>query len=340
MVAGAGIGGGHVVKSVWSATTWLGLVVLAAGVLLLAAGTAIAVRATRRWWRLAALPAAFVLFQFVLLPVGMAVYATNVPPTTLGPRTPAEYGLAYQQVQLRATDGVNLSAWYLPSANRAAVLLLHGAGSTRTSVLDHAAVLARHGYGVLLPDTRGHGQSGGHAMDFGWYGNRDIDAAVTYLTSRPDIDPSRIAAVGMSMGGEQALTAAAADTRIKAVVAEGVTARVSGDGGWLPHDAVGLITRAEFVVTYATSDLLSSAPRPIPLRDAVAATAGRPVLIIASEAYGELPAARYYHAAAPNSTQVWEIPDAGHTGGLATHPQEWTTRVTSFLDQALPPAQG
>ena len=99
----------------------------------------------------------------------------------LGAATPASYGLAYQDVAFRAGDGVGLSAWYLPARNGAAVVLLPGAGSTRTAVLGQAAVLARHGYGALLVDTRGHGRSGGHAMDFGWWGGRDIAAAVSYL---------------------------------------------------------------------------------------------------------------------------------------------------------------
>ncbi len=58
------------------------------------------------------------------------------------------------------------------------MLLLPGAGSTRTRVIGQGAVLARHGYGALLLDTGGHGLSAGHAMDFGWWGERDISAAV------------------------------------------------------------------------------------------------------------------------------------------------------------------
>jgi len=205
-VAGAGIGGGHLAKSVVTLTTVLGLVMLAAGVVLLVAGGAGVVRAVHRWWRLLALPAAYILFQFLLLPLAVAVYATNAPPTTLGSESPARYGLSYEDVSLHARDGVMLSAWYVRSANRAAVVVLHGSGSTRTDVLAQAAVLARHGYGVLLPDARGHGRSQGHAMEFGWYGNRDVDAAVTYLALRPDVDPARIGVLGESMGGEQALT--------------------------------------------------------------------------------------------------------------------------------------
>src|SRR5690348_18152883 len=90
-----------------------------------------------------------------------------------------------------------------------------------TAVLPQAAVLARHGYGALLLDTRGHGRSGGHAMDFGWWGGRDIAASVSFLARQPGVQPGKIAVAWESMGGEQALVAARADPRIRAVVAEG-----------------------------------------------------------------------------------------------------------------------
>jgi dipeptidyl aminopeptidase/acylaminoacyl peptidase len=116
-------------------------------------------------------------------------------------------------VALRTADGVRLSAWYVPPRNGAAVVLLPGAGSTRTAVLGQAAVLARHGYGALLVDSRGHGRSGGHAMDFGWWGGRDITAAVSYLTRQPGVQPGKIAVLGLSMGGEQAIAALATQPR-------------------------------------------------------------------------------------------------------------------------------
>src|SRR2546429_683874 len=87
---------------------------------------------------------------------GVAPRASR-PPGPLGTGPAARYGLTYQDVSFRTADGVRLSAWYLPSRNSAAVVLLPGSGSTRTAVLSQAAVLARHGYGALLVDTRGHG---------------------------------------------------------------------------------------------------------------------------------------------------------------------------------------
>ena len=67
-------------------------------------------------------------------------------------------------------------------------------------MLGQAAVLARHGYGALLVDTRGHGRSGGHAMDFGWWGGRDLAAAVSFLARQPGVQAGKIAVLGRIHG--------------------------------------------------------------------------------------------------------------------------------------------
>ena len=86
-----------------------------------------------------------------------------------------------------------LSGWYVPSRNGAAVVLLHGAGSTRSAVLPHAVVLADDGFGVLLYDARGHGRSQGRAMDFGWYG--DLGVAAAQVWTAPGAGHTRALAV-------------------------------------------------------------------------------------------------------------------------------------------------
>ena len=98
--------------------------------------------------------------------------------------TPASKGLIYEGLTVTTDDGVRLAGWYVASTNRAAVVLLHGAGSTRSDVLDEAAVLAGDEFGVLMIDARGHGDSGGQAMDFGWYGDAGIAAATRFLADR------------------------------------------------------------------------------------------------------------------------------------------------------------
>ena len=169
-IAGTAVGAGVAsaqAKADLGAAAVVAAIMLVTGLILLIWGAAMLVHAMTGWWRLLAIPAALALLWFVVFPLTMAVFATNRPPGALGSATPASYGLAYRDVAFRTADGVRLSAWYLPPRNGAAVLLLPGAGSTRAAVLGQGAVLARHGYGALLLDGRGHGRSGGHTMDFG-----------------------------------------------------------------------------------------------------------------------------------------------------------------------------
>jgi dienelactone hydrolase len=338
-VTGAGVASAHLAKAGLDTAAVLAGIVLLTGLILLIWGAVALVRAAPGWWRLLAVPAAIALLWFVLFPLTVAVYATNLPPGPLGSATPATYGLSYQAVAIRTADGVRLSGWYIPPRNGAAVVVLPGSGSTRTAVLSQAVVLARHGYGALLVDTRGHGRSGGHAMDFGWWGDRDIAAAVSFLARQPAVHTGRIGLVGESMGGEQALGAIGADPRIRAVVAEGATGQQLADRGWLPHGIDGALQRGMEWVQYTAAGLISGAPRPMSIPEAIRAAAPRPVLIIAAGAVADEPiAARWFQAASPATVHVWVVPHAGHTQGLATAPRAWETHMISFLHAALAPA--
>jgi hypothetical protein len=202
---GVGVGLRHLQVAGVSWTAVVGCVALAAGLAPVAAGTTSLVRRARGWHRWLALPVGALVAWFVLWPLTVALMATHVPATRLGAATPADRGLAYDDVTFTTFDGARLSAWYVPSRNGAAVVLRHGATSTRSATLEQAVVLARYGYGVLATDARGHGRSGGTAMDLGWYGDEDVAAAVGCVAGRADVDADRIAVVGLSMGGEEAI---------------------------------------------------------------------------------------------------------------------------------------
>jgi fermentation-respiration switch protein FrsA (DUF1100 family) len=307
----------------------------AAGGVLLALSLRHLVAARRGVRRLIPGVALLALGQLVVLPMITAVHATNVPPSALGNRSPSSYGFPYDDITLRTTDGVELAAWYIPSQNGAAVVVLHGAGSTRSSVLEHAAVLAGEGFGALILDARGHGESGGDAMDLGWHAERDVRAAVDWLAGRAEVEPGRIGAVGLSMGGEEALTAAATDPRIQAVVAEGVTGRVADDGRWADGSITDPLRRAVDLTTDLLIDLLTNASPPQPLRNAIAAMRPRQALLITGRPRAELAAAERYQGAAPDVVTIWHLPDTPHTDGLAEHPAAWTSRVVSFLREEL-----
>jgi uncharacterized protein len=336
VIIGGGIGVPHAVKDGVSAESVAGIAALATGLALIAVATTILLRGTRWWRKLLAVPVGIGVAVFIVMPLTMAVFVTNVPPLALGDATPADRGLAFEEVSIRAADGVQLAAWYVPSANGAAVVLLGGATNTRSDEIDHAAVLARNGYGVLLLDARGHGESDGDAMLWGWFGETDVRAAVDHLTSRPDVIDGRIGAVGMSMGAEEAIGAAGSDTRIRAVVAEGASARGPLDEGD-PAEGVGgwLIRYVDWTATRAV-DLMTSADRPVKLRDAIAAAAPRPFMIIAAGTQPvEIDAGNMFQAVSPDSVELWVVPNAGHTEGYDVQPAEWEARVIAFLDRSL-----
>ncbi len=335
---GVGIGLPHLVKTGLTPTSVAGLAALAAGLVLMVIGARM-ILAGRRWWAGALVSLTLVVVTaLTLLTLGQALAATTVPPTTLGTATPADKGLDYRQVTALTADDVTLSAWYIPSTNGAAVVLRHGAGSTRTDTLEQAAVLAQGGYGVLMMDARGHGHSAGRAMDFGWYGDQDIRAGVDFLASQPEVDGRRIGVVGLSMGGEEAIGAAAADPRVRAVVAEGAGQRTAADKQWLSdlYGVPGAIQEQLDRITYGVTDLLTPADPPTPLRRAAQLASPAPMLLIAA---GDVPdeehAANWIRAGSPDSVTLWVVPGAGHTAGLRTHPDDWQRRVTEFLDKAL-----
>jgi fermentation-respiration switch protein FrsA (DUF1100 family) len=77
---------------------------------------------------------------------------------------------------------------------------------------------------------------------------------------------------------------------------------------------------------------MTSAPIPTKMHDAIEAAAPRPTLIIVA---AERDAGAHFQAAAPNSVELWIVPDTGHSDGINTHPEEWADRVIAFLDRTL-----
>ena len=342
---GVGIAVPHLSKLGADPIGIVGSIGVLAGLSLLIVGGVDLLRSTPIWVRVLTIPALVVVTVLALWTIGQAVAATNVPATSVDDdrRTELTDEQAVEDVELTTSDAVRLSGWYVPSSNGAAVALLHGAGSTRTGVLRHARLLAQHGYGVLVFDARGHGDSGGRAMDFGWYGDEDAEAAVSFLSAQPDVDAGRIALVGLSMGGEEAIGAAAADERVQAVVADGATNRRAADKAWLDeqHGWRGRIQQAIDAAMYGVTDALTEADPPTPLADAVVAAAPRPVLLIAAGAMpDEVASNEWLRSRAPTSVEVWVAPDSGHIGAQRAHPEEYERRVIDFLDRALaaPPA--
>jgi uncharacterized protein len=309
-------------------------VAIVVGIGALVIGAVFLFRVLRGWRRLLVVP--------WLLAVLVGVYSLSIALAAAYPPHPSAGAppVGAVEADMTAADGTPLSGWYLPSANGAAIVLRHGAGSTAADTAAHARVLHEAGYGVLATDARGHGGSGGQGMELGWYGDPDTRASVDLLARTPGVDPNRIAVVGLSMGGEEAIGAAAGDGRIRAVVAEGATGRTAADNAWFAEE-YGFAGVAQGVldsITYSLTDLITPADSPRSLAESVAASAPTELMLIAAaERPDEVHVAARLTAVAPDRVHVWVVPEAGHVQGLQTAPDQWSARVVGFLDAQLGP---
>jgi fermentation-respiration switch protein FrsA (DUF1100 family) len=196
-------------------------------------------------------------------------------------------------------------------------------------------MLARHGYGVLLFDRRGEGESEGDPNLLGWQGERDIHAAVAYLQHRPDVDPERIGGIGLSVGGELMIEAAAESPALKAIVSEGGSARsvrdelANPDTPW--QEVIGTS------VATATTALFTSNLPPPSLLSLVPKIAPRSVFFVYGERgqSAEKPANEAFFAAARGPKAIWEVPESKHMGGIEARPAEYERRVVGFFDRTL-----
>lgn len=335
--AGVGVGLRHLWAGDRRWTMVLGFVALAVGLASVVAAVRLGTRSLAGARRVAAATVLTLLAVVSVWTLAPAFMATVVPATSHGPARPAGAMAGAGEVTITADDGVALWAWYLPPRNGRAVVLRHGAGSTAAAVLPQAEVLAAQGYGVLAMDARGHGHSGGRAMDFGWYGERDVAAGVSFLAARPEVTDG-VAVLGESMGGEEAIGALGTDRRIVAAVAEGATARTDEDKAWYA-DVYGVRGRIQLGlewVQYGLVGLLTPASEPQPLARSAAAAAPRPLLLITAGTVAEEGhAADHIRAASPATVTVWTVPGAGHTDGLARDPEGWERTVVAFLDGAF-----
>ena len=325
----------HLLEGSAAGDDYTGLLALVAGAALILTGPVILWKARRsdgsrrrRYLRrslaaVAAVAATPLIVWFLVFPVALSYIYTHTGRMASTP----ELGVPYERVSVTTDDSLELSASYVPSKNRAAVILFPGGARS-----EEARLLIRHGYGVLLLDPRGQGSSEGDIVR--WAGDRDLLAGVEFLQSRSDVDPNRIGGFGFSIGGEILLEAAAQSTGFKAVVSEGAGERVG------ETDVSGLarflVTPSQAVMTAAVTVFSNHGPQP-KIVDRIGRIAPRSVFLIYAEhgIGGENVRQPKYYAAAGEPKAIWKVPGSTHTGGIAARPAEYEQRVIAFFDAAL-----
>jgi fermentation-respiration switch protein FrsA (DUF1100 family) len=251
-------------------------------------------------------------------------------------------GAQREDFSIRAPDGALLRGWLvrpIPAPQNASpldlVLLFHGVADNRVGVIGQAEFFLRAGYGVLMMDSRAHGESEGTFATYGWEERDDVRAIVAALGE--EAHPRCIFALGVSMGASIALQAAADEPRIVAVAAESPFS----DLREAAYDYAGFhfspwIGRTVFRPAVETG--LFAAGRKAGFRasdvSAVRAVTSRPfpILLIADGMDTTLPPrhAQAIYDAATGPRQLWSVQYASHASAMGIAPAEYSNRVLSF----------
>jgi fermentation-respiration switch protein FrsA (DUF1100 family) len=146
----------------------------------------------------------FVFFAVFLLGVRFLLPWIVFKPAKVLSRTPEVYGLRYEEVTVRASDGVLIGGWYVPEENaRGTVLFFHGNAGNISDRLDSIEIFHNLRFSVFIIDYRGYGNSEGSRSFSGVA--RDALAGWKWLTGEKGVSPDEIAVFGRSIGGAVAM---------------------------------------------------------------------------------------------------------------------------------------
>ena len=114
---------------------------------------------------------------------------------------------AYQNIQLKTSNGIPIDAWYSEAdSSKACIVLVHGYTANKSFLENEAAMFKHWGYSVLLFDLRGHGKSGGNSTTFGMRETDELQKAFEFAKQKGN---SHVIVYGVSLGAAVAIKATA-----------------------------------------------------------------------------------------------------------------------------------
>lgn len=299
-------------------------------------------RSSLRWIRVLRLTCATIMFFFIIsyiaISVSWASSFTSSQDRSLGSLTPAQYGLAYENVSFSSTysDKLTLRGWWIPNPkSHRALIIVHGRNENRTLPLGLSKPLWDSGFSLLYYDMRGHGLSDGDHYSFGEREQWDEVGAVNYLKSK-GFAPADIGALGWSMGGASSIMAFSDTPDLKAVISDSSYA----DYAQLTQNRFGSGLSGFYLpgMLLAGRVLFNVDLEQVKPVNAIKNLGQRHIFLIHGDKDDFVPVDNFYRlkaAGGANVTESWLAPGSEHVKSFEDHPQEYIQRVVAFFNKEL-----
>jgi len=232
-------------------------------------------------------------------------------------------------IRVDTRDGITLRGWFVPPTNGVVVVLTHGLYANRASLEPEAEVMVRHGYGVVLYDSRAHGESTGTAATWGSSEALDIADVVAFVKAKPAV--KRVVLLGFSVGASAVSRAAANDATLDPVILYATWPSLRKEmtykmarGGWLGTQfcLLGMkLSGAQIAEIAPEEDAKRISPRA--------------VLMLSGDRDEDTPpwAMDELFADLEQPKELWREVGVGHGGYYQAAPAEYERRVIEFLDR-------
>lgn len=247
----------------------------------------------------------------------------------------------FEHLEMTSFDGLPLKGYYLPAKEptNKTVVFAHGyLGNAYDMGLFGEYYYENLGYNVFTPDLRGHGNSGGDYIGFGWHDRLDLIDWMKMLIDENGAD-TEIVMHGLSMGAATVLMASgeALPLNVKAIIADSPYTSVYDlfsyqmermfhlpDKPILPTTSLVTQQKAGYSLTEASAlDQVKNATVPI--------------LYISGESDTFVPTdmTNTLYENTKSETEIVTYPGANHGESIVLHRENYLTTMTGFIEKYL-----
>ena len=247
----------------------------------------------------------------------------------------------FEQIAMTSFDGLKLQGYYLPAKEptNKTVIFAHGyLGNAFDMGLFGEYYYEQLGYNVFTPDLRGHGQSEGDYIGFGWHDRLDLIDWMNVIIDKNGPE-TEIVMHGLSMGAATVLMASGENLpqNVKAIIADSPYTSVYDMFAYqmkrmfhlpekpiLPTTSMVTKQRADYSLTEASAlDQVKKAKVPI--------------LYIAGEADTFVPSdmTTVLYENTKSKSEIVTYPDANHGESIVLFREDYLKTITDFIDKYM-----